>query len=134
MKINKPLSPLFRLYLKVKKKFEDTIPLTEQQKYAVDICRKLISMEDTILLLAPISGIKLIRNEEKEISAVLNARSVTVVNKIYTYTTYIENDEQYYSLTSYFNLKMEKNTKKIEEEIDRTVTDSLKRIMYQVSL
>jgi gas vesicle protein len=134
MKVNKPLSTLFRLYLSLKKKFTDDIPLTEQQKYAVDICRKLISMEDTVLLFAPISGTKLIKNEEKQISAVLQERSITVVNKIYTYTTYIENDEQYYSLSSYFNLKMEKNTKKIEDEIGRTVTDSLKRIMNQVSL
>ncbi len=134
MKTNKLFSPLFRFYLKIKKEFNQDIPLTEHQKFSIDICKKLISMDSTILLFAPLSGTKLIKNEDKQISAILQGRTITIINKIYTYTTYIENDSSFFSLSSYFDLKLEKNTKKVEEEINDSVAGSLKIIMNRLTL
>lgn len=133
MKVNRPLSIFFRIYLRLKKKLDHDVDLTEQQKYAVDICRKLIYSDETSLMLAPISSTRFLKNDEKEISVVIHNRTITIVNKIYTYSTFIDNDKEYYNLINSFNRKMEKNTLQMESVIQTAVTNSLKSIMRQVS-
>jgi len=73
-----------------------TTPHIEKSEYERDciaICKKLISKEDTILLLTPISNKRYIRNEELQIFVILEGHNVKVINHVYSYTVFLEQKE-----------------------------------------
>ena len=57
---------------------------SEYERDCIAICKKLISKEDTILLLTPISNKRYIRNEELQIFVILEGHNVKVINHVYS--------------------------------------------------
>ena len=128
MKVS-PFKPLFKLYLYLRDKFNPKPIISDEERYAVSIARKLIGLEDTILYIAPISHKRFIRNDKNNIYVVVDVRNILIINHIYSYSVYIESDELYHSLVDFFNQTMERKREEFEKEIKSNIQHSLKNIL-----
>ena len=52
MKVNKPFKPIFKIYLYLRDKFNPKPIVSDEEKYAVEIAKNLIKLEDSILYLS----------------------------------------------------------------------------------
>lgn len=134
MKVNRPLGILYRFYLHLKERF-DPIPLiTEEEKHAIEITKKVIGMKETDLYFGPVSKKRIIRNDDKEVSILIESRNVTIINHVYSYSVYIEDDDLYNSVVELFDYTSESRKETIEREIRNNIKHSLKKISENLSL
>jgi len=129
MKINKPFKPIFKIYLYLRDKFNPKPIVSDEEKYAVEIAKNLIKLEDSILYIAPISNKRFIRHDNKNIYVVIDVRNILIINHIYSYSVYIESDELYNTLIDFFNQTLEKKRDDFEKEIKKNIQHSLKNIL-----
>jgi hypothetical protein len=129
MKVNKPFKPIFKIYLYLRDKFNPKPIVSDEEKYAVEIAKNLIKLEDSILYIAPISNKRFIRHDNKNIYVVIDLRNILIINHIYSYSVYIESDELYSTLIDYFNQTLEKKRDDFEKEIKKNIQHSLKNIL-----
>lgn len=129
MKLNKPFKPLFKLYLHLRDKFNPKPIISDEERYATSIAKNLISLEDSVLYIAPISEKRFIRNDAKNIYVVISIRYVQIINHTYSYSVYIESDELYHQLLEWFNQTLEKKRLEFEKEIKKNIQHSLKNIL-----
>jgi hypothetical protein len=134
MKVNRPLGLLFRVYLYLRDKFNPKPIISDEERYAITIAKKLVMIPSSKLFIAPISQKYLIHNEEKKIFIVTQNRSMTIINDIYSHVAYIENDELYGSFIEEFNQEMEKRREKLESEIKTNIIYSLKNVLDTIDL
>jgi hypothetical protein len=80
---------------------------------------------------APISNKKFIKNEENEISIILDSYNVQVINHIYSYNVYLSEKSWDY-LISYFNNEIEKRREEFEKEITSNIKHSLQNILIKL--
>lgn len=129
MKVNKPFKPIFKIYLYLRDKFNPKPIVSDEEKYAVEIAKNLIKLEDSILYVAPISNKRFIRHDNKNIYVVIDLRNILIINHIYSYSVYIESDELYNTLIDFFNQTLEKKRDDFEKEIKKNIQHSLKNIL-----
>jgi hypothetical protein len=129
MEINKPFKPIFEIYLYLRDKFNPKPIVSDEEKYAVEIAKNLIELEDSILYIAPISNKRFIRHDNKNIYVVIDLRNILIINHIYSYSVYIESDELYNTLIDFFNQTLEKKRDDFEKEIKKNIQHSLKNIL-----
>lgn len=111
-----------------------TTPTVQKSKYEKDciaICRKLISKEDTVLLLTPISNKRYIRNEKNQIFVILEGHSVKIINHVYSYTVFLEENE-WRHIISIFDNEVEKRREDFEKEIISNIKHSLQNILQSI--
>lgn len=111
-----------------------TTPTVQKSKYEKDciaICRKLISKEDTVLLLTPISNKRYIRNEKHQIFVILEGHSVKIINHVYSYTVFLEENE-WRNIISIFDNEVEKRREDFEKEIISNIKHSLQNILQSI--
>ena len=111
-----------------------TTPHIEKSKYERDciaICKKLITKEDTVLLLTPISHKRYIRNEELQIFVILEGYNVKVINHVYSYTVFLEQKE-WDNVILYFDTEVEKRREEFEKEITSNIKHSLQNILQNI--
>jgi hypothetical protein len=133
MKVNRPLGILYRFYLHLKEKFDPRPQVTDEERYVVSIGKKLIKLPNTQLYIAPISNKKYIKNDDKNMFVVIESRNITLINHVYSYSVYIENDKLYEDLLDVFNLTMEEKRIELETEIKNNIQHSLKNILENLS-
>jgi hypothetical protein len=129
MKVNKPFKPIFKIYLYLRDKFNPKPIVSDEEKYAVEIAKNLIKLEDSILYISPISNKRFIRHDNKNIYVVIDLRNILIINHIYSYSVYIESDELYNTLIDFFNQTLEKKRDDFEKEIKKNIQHSLKNIL-----
>lgn len=134
MKVNRPLGILYRFYLYLKERFDPKPKITEEERHAVDIAKKLIISTDTDLYLAPLSHKRILVNEPKKIYILIENRNITIINHVYSYNVYIENDELFNTLIDMFNSISEKKKEMIEKQIRNNIEHSLKKISESLSI
>jgi hypothetical protein len=131
------MNPLKKLYYKSRiflrnqyyksNKIEDTCP----DRTALFICIKLLKIEDSLLLIAPVSGDKYIYNERLNIFVSLFGTSGTIVEKNYSHEICLTRKD-WDKLEKIFSVEMEKRTKKIEYKVKKGVKDSLSNIYSKI--
>jgi hypothetical protein len=94
----------------------------------VEICRRMLEDKDTILLIAPISSKRYMKNEKFGIYIVFHGRTVEVVNHVYNYTVPLD-DRTWASLMDEFNYELEDRRIEFETEISQNIKYSLKTIL-----
>lgn len=102
-----------------------------RSKYETDcfsICNKLILMEDSILLMTPLSNKKYIKNDTHGIFITIDGNMVNVINHKYSYTVVVS-DKTKQQIVDLFNNVVEKQRLKMEEEITSNIKHSLKTII-----
>jgi hypothetical protein len=103
--------------------------MSEYERDATNICRKLLVKQDSVLLLSPISGKRYIKSEDGEVFIVISERSVDITNHQYNYNIPI-GDKTQIKLRLIFDSEVEKRREQMEFDIKSNVKHSLKTI-YQ---
>ena len=104
---------------------------SEYERDCIAICKKLISKEDTVLLLTPISNKRYIRNEELQIFVILEGHNVKVINHVYSYTVFLE-QKQWDNVIVAFDNEVEKRREEFEKEITSNIKHSLQNILQNI--
>jgi hypothetical protein len=100
---------------------------SEYERDCIAICKKLISKEDTVLLLTPISNKRYIRNEELQIFVILEGHNVKVINHVYSYMVFLD-QKPWDNIILTFDTEVEKRRENMEAEIRSNVKHSLSNI------
>ena len=104
---------------------------SEYERDAVNICKKLIKLPDSVLLLTPISGKRYITHETQQISVILSASSIQIINHTYSYTVFL-GDKEWQKLIDFFNEEVEDRRKVLEDEITSNIKHSLQNILVNI--
>lgn len=104
---------------------------SEYERDALNICRKLISKPETLLLLTPISNKRYIKNDDSGIFVILEGRSIKVINHVYSYVVFLE-DKSWYKITGVFDDEVEKRRESFEHEITSNIRHSLQNIYKNI--
>jgi hypothetical protein len=120
---------LYRFYLHLKEKFDPKPEITDEQRYAIQIAKKLIKLPNTHLYIAPISNKRYIKNDEKQMFIVIEGPNLTLINHVYSYSVFIENSQLLHDLIESFNITMENKRIELEVEIKKNIQHSLKNIL-----
>ena len=124
----------YRLYLRKldRKDLEFDIYMSNVRKCST-ICRKLIHLEDSELIIAPISDKKYIRNDKLGIIVTMDGGQVTVTNHTYSYFIKL-NKTQWDKLINFFRKEMEFRAMEIEKELESQINHSLDNIYSKINL
>ena len=91
------------------------------------ICKYLISNQETILLISPISGKRYIRSDQKQLFIIIENHQITIVNHHYSYNIDIAG-RSYGRIAQIFDAEVEKRREQMETEIKANVKHSLSNI------
>ena len=125
---------LFKIYLFLKEKFDNTPPTPDEVKFALEICSSMFSQEGTHLTFSPLSSKRIAKNDVYDIYIVIEGRTITIINHSYSYNIYVEENELFYNLIKSFDSALEKQRKDIELEIKSNIQHSLKKILDKISI
>jgi hypothetical protein len=126
---------LLRLYLTFQKKINNQFGIEDEQQYqkvCLSICRKLITHQDSVFLIAPISGKKYIKNDKLDIFIIMNERHINVTNHIYNYSVFVS-ERDWQRITYLFNLTTAKRKQEYEDTIKSQITHSLHSILDKIN-
>ena len=107
------------------------IPKNPKSPYhheCIGICRKMLDQKDTVLLIAPISSKRYMKNEKYGIYVIFHGRTVEVINHVYNYTVPLD-DKTWDLMIEDFNYELEERRKEFEGEISKNIKHSLKTIL-----
>lgn len=102
----------------------------EQNAYVMEtfsICKRLMSKEDTTLLMSPISGKRYINSADKQIYIIIEPRMVTLVNHSYSYNIELTSPT-FSKIARIFDAEVENRREAMEKEIRSNVKHSLSQI------
>lgn len=105
----------------------NTGAMSEYELDAINICRKLVAKEDSVLLMSPISGKRYIKSDDGEIFIVFSDRFVDITNHQYNYNIHI-GDKTMLKIRNLFDSEIERRREDMEREIKSNVKHSLKTI------
>jgi hypothetical protein len=118
-------------FIKLKRLSTPPVERSAYERDCIAICKKLIDLDDTILLLTPLSDKRYIRNEEHEIFVILEGYNVKVINHVYSYTVYLEQDS-WRNIISIFDNEVERRRLVFEKEITSNIKHSLQNILEKI--
>ena len=124
---------LFRFYLKLKEKFDQTPKITDEEKYSLQICMKLLENLSSKLTFAPVSESRFIVNEDKQMFVVINNHTINITNHVYSYTVYVQEHSSYTKLIKKFDSILEEERQNIQDEIRRNIKHSLQSILNNLN-
>lgn len=111
-----------------------TQPPIEKSEYeldAINICRKLITRPETLLLLTPLSNKRYIKNDTSGIFVILEGRSIKVINHVYSYVVFLE-EKSWNKITNFFDNEVENRREEFEKEITSNIRHSLQNIYKNI--
>ena len=94
---------------------------------SISICKKLINQKDSTLLLTPLSNKRYIKNDSMGIFITIEGNLIKVINHKYSYVVPMS-DKSIKDVTDVFNSTVEKQRKKMEDEISSNIKHSLRDI------
>jgi len=122
-----------RNYIHFHRKFFDIGRMDSKQydheEEALQICKKLIKAEDSILLIA--SGKRFVKNERMGIYIIIEGRNVNVINHIYSYSVYL-GEKAWSKLIDFYDDRIEQKRIEFETEITSNIKHSLKNIITEI--
>jgi hypothetical protein len=123
---------LFKIYLSLKERFDPTLPIPEEEKITVEICKKLILDPESKLTFAPISGKRFIKNENKNMFVVIESHTINLINHVYSYSVYLSSQSDYKDITQSFDGVLENKRQSLEDEIRSNIQHSLQTILKKL--
>ena len=123
---------LFKIYLSLKERFDPTLPIPEEEKITVEICKKLILDSESKLTYAPISGNRFIKNESKNMFVVIESHTINLINHVYSYSVYLSSQSDYREITESFDGILESKRQSLEDEIRSNIQHSLQTILKKL--
>lgn len=120
---------LYKFYLKLKTKFDTGPKITDEEKFCVQICNKLLDRKDSKLTFAPVSEKRYLVNEEKSMYVIISSNTISILNHVYSYTVYVQDSSSYTKILKKFDSILENDRIKIEGEIQQNIKHSLQTIL-----
>jgi hypothetical protein len=120
---------LYKIFLSLKEKFDPRPIITDEEKFAHQICDKMIQHPMSKLSFSPLSAKRIIKNESLSMYIVLETYTVHVVNHVYSYSVYFQDSSSFIGLNNLFDQTLEKQREEIEVEIRSNIQHSLKKIL-----
>jgi hypothetical protein len=124
---------LFRIFLFLKDKFDPKAQITDEEKFARQICEKMIIHPDSKLDFSPLTSKRIIKNETLNMYIVLENYTVHVINHVYSYSVYFQDSSAFKELIDSFDQVMEKRREVLETEIRSNIQHSLKKILDKLN-
>ena len=118
---------LYKIFLTLKEKFDTRPVITDEEKFAHQICDKMIQHPMSKLSFSPLSAKRIIKNESLSMYIVLESYTVHVVNHVYSYSVYFQDTSSFVSLNNLFDQTLERQREEIEVEIRSNIQHSLKK-------
>lgn len=103
----------------------------EYESEAVSICKKLISKDDTVLLISPISGKRYIKSDDNQLFIIIEDHQMTLVNHSYSYNIHLE-PKAFIRVSKLFDNEVESRRIEMEKEIRSNVKHSLSNIYKNI--
>jgi hypothetical protein len=110
----------------------DSGRLSQSEREAASIFRKLLKEQESELLTSPLSGKYYLRAEDKSILLVLGNGQVSIVNHVYGYNVPLSQKCEK-SLTISFLEEVEDRRSKMESEYNSNIQHSLKTIIKNLN-
>jgi hypothetical protein len=133
METNEKSGILFKLFLYLKNKFDPKPVVSEEINTSTQITLKLLDYEDTEVIYAPLSNKRFVINESKSMSITIENRVVHIINHVYSYSIYIDDNDCYRNIITKFDLISEKKKEILEEKISNNIKHSLNKILEGLS-
>jgi hypothetical protein len=124
---------LFKIYLNLKDKFDPRPKVTDEEIFASEICKKLITNPTSELTISPISHKRIIKNEEKNMYVVMEGYTIHLINHVYSYSVYLQETSKFIELTQIFDKVLEDRREVLESEIRKNIKHSLSNILDKLS-
>ena len=124
---------LFRIFLFLKDKFDPKAQITDEERFARQICDKMIIHPDSKLNFSPLTSKRIIKNETLNMYIVLENYTVHVINHVYSYSVYFQDSSAFKGLIDSFDQIMEKRREVLETEIRSNIQHSLKKILDKLN-
>ena len=103
---------------------EDSREHSDYEKECFSICRELITKEESLLLMSPLSGKRYIKNDDFEIFIIIESNQIIIVNHHYSYNIDIWGRGRTHIL-NLFDHEVERRREEMEIEIRSNVKHSL---------
>lgn len=97
----------------------------------VVICKKLVKMKDSVMLMTPLTDKRYIKNERLQIFVIMQNQHVQIINHVYSYSVSLSH-RSWNRLVDFYNLEMEDRRTGFEEEITSNIRHSLKNILDEL--
>jgi hypothetical protein len=123
---------MFKVYLYLQDRFDPKPPITEEEKFCIEITKELIDRESSVLTLAPLSQKRFIKNDELGMFVMIDNRVINIINHIYSYTLVIEDSNSYEEILSNFDKKLDSIRISLEAEFRSNIQNSLKNILDSI--
>jgi hypothetical protein len=123
---------LYKIYLYLQEKFDPKPPITDEEKFCLEITKKLILKDNSVLTLAPLSQKRFIKNDELQMFIMIENRVINIINHIYSYTLVIEDVDAYQEVINQFDDKLDSIRISLETEFRTNVQSSLKNILESI--
>jgi len=124
---------LFRIFLFLKDKFDPKAQITDEERFAHQICDKMIIHPDSKLNFSPLTSKRIIKNETLNMYIVMENYTVHVINHVYSYSVYFQDSSAFKVLVDSFDQVMEKRREVLETEIRSNIQHSLKKILDKLN-
>jgi hypothetical protein len=124
---------LFRIFLFLKDKFDPKAQITDEERFARQICEKMIIHPDSKLNFSPLTSKRIIKNETLNMYIVMENFTVHVINHVYSYSVYFQDSSAFKGLIDSFDQIMEKRREVLETEIRSNIQHSLKKILDKLN-
>lgn len=123
---------LFKIFLFLKEKFDPTLPIPDEERITLEICKKLLDDPSSKLTLAPISNKRFIKNDKKDMYIVIHEHTINLINHVYSYSIYLSDSDGYQEITSKFDSLLDAERLKLEDEIKNNIKHSLSSILAKL--
>ena len=104
---------------------------SSQETAAYLICKKLIETEGTILLMAPLSGKRYIKQSDGNLFIIIEENQVQIINHVYSYIVPMYG-RTYYKTAQTFDNRIEQNRLEMEAEVKCNIQNTLHRIKKEI--
>ena len=133
MNTNENSGILFRIFLYLKNKFDPKPPVAEEVQTCTQSVLKVLEYDDTELTYTPISNKRFIVNDTRGMAITIENRVVHIINHIYSYSIYMEDNDCYGKVLKKFDEVSEKKKSELEEKITTNIKHSLNKILEGLS-
>lgn len=124
---------LYKIFLSLKEKFDPKAQITDEERFARQICDKMIIHPDSKLNFSPLTSKRIIKNETLNMYIVMENYTVHVINHVYSYSVYFQDSDAFNGLRESFDQVMEKRREILETEIRSNIQHSLKKILDKLN-
>ena len=126
------INPLSVLIEEFKRSFLTTDQIPDQVKFSLEITKKLILDNKSVLSITPILNRKYITNEDKGVFISIYLNNINIIKKNYNIITYIEDTKLYDDVCRLFNKTLEKSRLDDEASFSKNVEDSLEELLNSI--